>query len=256
MKLSGLFLSTWLVMLATFLVVALVNNSIALPLPSASLTLVSTDGALPTLQKREPFFGMLGLVAEATSSSTLFTPEHAQPNPYHCQLCSRLFFREEIFRRHLAEHQYGKLPHHCPQCNGQWAHPTQFQQHLKSHRVLACPNCSKEFRMKSDFAIHRSRQACQKVKTCVFCGETCRSAVAMNRHRTQCDLSPKTNGRCPYCSRDFQTRVGLDAHIYRITDTQQSRTCDLCNARVDNACLQAIHLNTCPFLQEAKLDFQ
>ncbi|KAJ1991868.1 hypothetical protein H4R33_001210 [Dimargaris cristalligena] len=218
-------------MLVTFVAVALINNSTALPLPSTGPTSISMDAA---------------------SSSALSTTIPVQPSPYHCQLCSRPFYREEIFRRHMDEHQYGLLTHHCPHCNGQYSDPGQLKQHLKTHRMLTCPECSKEFRLKSGFAIHRSRQACRKVKTCAFCGETFRTTVGLNRHRTQCALSPETNNWCPNCDQDFPTKLSLETHLYRSTDTQQSNACGLCNARLDNPCLQAIHLGNCPWLQEAR----
>ncbi|CAG9772884.1 unnamed protein product [Ceutorhynchus assimilis] len=195
----------------------------------------------------------------------------ADKQTFNCDLCSKTFRFEFIYKKHLLKH--GTLME-CEVCLQQFEDVNAFVMHTKSthrdYKLFACP-CKQRFYTLGSLKAHYQRHTPEKSKkfTCDLCGKRFARHNSLTIHRRShtsktpytCEICHKKlsgshslgnhlkihkgekKHNCAICGSTFIHRFSLTAHM-RIHTGEKPFACNICHSKFSSNSYLKVHIRT------------
>ena len=140
---------------------------------------------------------------------------HFGLKPFECEICHKQLADKTGFIAHVRNHR-GERPFACTFCDKTYTIKRHLTTHLKIHssaRPFVCQveGCSKTFRSRSNFRMHKDTHEGVKRWSCPVCGRRFLSQGNMAKHvRRHVGLKPFS---CDFCEKSFIERQELRNHL-------------------------------------------
>lgn len=189
------------------------------------------------LEKQRPLQTWLCAVCGKTFNcrSRLKTHEviHSGVKPHRCDLCPKAYMRTNDLEHHKKVVHVGGAAEPSPPCS------------------LLCHLCGKEFRCKSQLAVHFQTHTGERPHLCDICGRKFARQYQLKRHKIlvhangasgEENLPPDTPFSCHVCGKRLKSEVLLAAHA-RIHSADKPHRCSICLRSFQRAtCLKQHHV--------------
>ncbi|XP_065556494.1 zinc finger protein 791-like isoform X2 [Artemia franciscana] len=149
---------------------------------------------------------------------------HSDKRPYSCEFCSKSFMRKDEKDDHVNTHS-GNKPYKCKQCNMRFGSRKSLKKHEKVH---ARNREEKKFR--------------EKKHSCNICSEA--FAVADYRDKHVALHANPNPFSCEFCSKNFNYKKNLVAHVQRVHPNCNPFRCKLCSKTYDTIRKIEVHINS------------
>lgn len=163
--------------------------------------------------------------AELTQHSFI----HCDEKKFKCDLCDKKFASRAYLERHSKTHQ-GLKPFQCEICHKQLADKTGFVAHVRAHKgekPFQCNVCEKRYTIKRHLTSHMRIHSNLRPFTCDFpgCSKTFRSRSNWRMHK---DFHAGVKRwSCSYCGRSFLSQGNMAKHVRRHVGEKRF-SCDIC----------------------------
>ncbi|KAM4605983.1 zinc finger Y-chromosomal protein-like [Polymixia lowei] len=156
-----------------------------------------------------------------------------EPRAWLCELCGKAFDCRSRLKAHAVVHT-GVKPHACPLCPKAYVRAGDLQYHKKTVHVggaerppgprpLLCDRCGKEFKCRSQLALHVQTHTGDKPHLCDLCGRRFARLHQLRRHKILVHVGraeageaalPETPFVCHLCGKHLKSRSLLAAHSH------------------------------------------
>ncbi|ELU11404.1 hypothetical protein CAPTEDRAFT_221739 [Capitella teleta] len=156
------------------------------------------------------------------------TRTHTGEKPFKCQLCEKMFNRQDKLRLHLRGHQ-GLKPHACPHCEYKTADKGSLKKHIRIHtdeRPYQCQICPYASRNSSQLVIHLRTHTGDCPYVCYVCSAKFKINSDLKRHAMQ--HTGEKPFACTYCDYRATLKCNLRSHIRQKHCEENLMTCESC----------------------------
>lgn len=178
-----------------------------------------------------------------------------------CAVCGKTFNCRSRLKTHEVIHS-GVKPHRCDLCPKAYMRTNDLEHHKKVVHVggaaepsppssLLCHLCGKEFRCKSQLAVHFQTHTGERPHLCDICGRKFARQYQLKRHKIlvhangasgEENLPPDAPFSCHVCGKRLKSEALLAAHA-RIHSSDKPHRCSICLRSFQRAaCLKQHHV--------------
>lgn len=151
-----------------------------------------------------------------------------------CRICSKVFAKNSMLKKHHAEIHLSKLPYCCSKCDKRFQELDELIAHTRLHAgkmPYTCKICKASFKTETQFKNHQPVHELAKVPTikkisCEDCGKAFSKMCDLERHRRV--HTGEKPFACMICNKRFQQAHNLTKHLLIHTREKQFQ-CELCN---------------------------
>ncbi|KAM6971551.1 zinc finger Y-chromosomal protein 1-like, partial [Tautogolabrus adspersus] len=178
-----------------------------------------------------------------------------------CAICGKTFNCRSRLKTHEVIHS-GIKPHRCDLCPKTYMRTNDLEHHKKIVHVeggaeaqrpcsLLCDLCGKEFKCKSQLAVHFQTHTGERPHLCDICGRKFSRQYQLKRHKIlvhanrvngEENMKPDTPFACDVCGKRLKSEALLSAHA-RIHSGDKPHRCGICLRSFQRAtCLKQHHV--------------
>lgn len=155
---------------------------------------------------------------------------HCKDKNFTCGECGKNFAAKHHLVRHSKTH-FGLKPFECDICHKQLADKTGFIAHVRNHRgerPFACTFCDKTYTIRRHLTTHLKIHSSARPFVCQVegCSKTFRSRSNFRMHKDTHEGIKRWS--CPVCSRRFLSQGNMAKHVRRHVGIKP-HSCDFCD---------------------------
>lgn len=190
-------------------------------------------------------------------------PRPRKVQTWLCEVCGKTFRCRSALKTHEIIH-LGVKPHRCPLCSKAYMRLNDLEHHKKIVHAggaapqrsgsLLCDFCGKEFKFRSQLAVHFQTHTGERPHLCDVCGRKFCRQYQLERHKILVHFNHSDDGEplpaaaaaatfpCTVCGRRLKSQALLAAHS-RIHSGDKPHRCSICPRSFLRAtCLKQHHL--------------
>lgn len=154
---------------------------------------------------------------------------HCKDKNFTCEECGKNFAAKHHLVRHSKTH-FGLKPFECDICHKQLADKTGFIAHVRNHRgerPFACTFCDKTYTIRRHLTTHLKIHSSARPFVCQVegCSKTFRSRSNFRMHKDTHEGIKRWS--CPVCNRRFLSQGNMAKHVRRHVGLKPY-SCDFC----------------------------
>uniref|UniRef100_A0A8D8TSE2 PR domain zinc finger protein 5 n=1 Tax=Cacopsylla melanoneura TaxID=428564 RepID=A0A8D8TSE2_9HEMI len=157
---------------------------------------------------------------------------HNKEKDFACQLCNKLFIRNNYLMKHIRVVHEKVRNHKCNECARTFSFPAGLSEHIRTHhmreKLCVCEICGESFfsrdRLRSHKYSHGGSRFC-----CSSCGKSYKNPMILKLHIQETHTKP-SKSICDICGSELKSERLLKAHLATVHTTERSFVCDICSA--------------------------
>ncbi|XP_075989492.1 uncharacterized protein LOC142985290 [Anticarsia gemmatalis] len=140
--------------------------------------------------------------------------EHSKEKKYVCDVCGRIFSRQDYLYKHKFTHT-GVKRHQCPHCDFKATQRSSLTMHIRKHtgeRPYTCDICPQRCISSSNLRAHRRRHLGVKKFECAICNKKFGYKISLEEHISSTHVRSETHP-CQHCNATYARVRGLKRHL-------------------------------------------
>ncbi|KAK2712466.1 hypothetical protein QYM36_011228 [Artemia franciscana] len=185
---------------------------------------------------------------------------HTGEKPYECKICNSTFAQTANLKKHMKSHSEEK-PYSCELCSKTFKNKNSVNDHINTHtgtRPYKCKQCDMCFGSRTGIEKHKKihmrnpeeKKFREKKYSCNICSEA--FAVADYRDKHVALHANPNPFSCEFCSKNFNYKKNLVAHVQRVHPSCNPFRCKLCSKTYDTIRKIDVHINSRACLKNDK----